>query len=97
MYGDSQSAVSADDFSFTRTTTYPQVLNDFAAGFALLERVKCDLLITPHPDASALWARMARRDAGEVDALREEGACVRYAATARERLATRVATERVKP
>jgi metallo-beta-lactamase class B len=94
VYGDSQSAISADDFYFTRTTTYPRALDDFAAGFAALESVSCDVLVTPHPDATALWARLARRDAGEREALRDPSACKRYAATARERLAKRVATER---
>lgn len=94
VYGDSQSAISADDFYFTRTTTYPRALNDFAAGFAALESVPCDVLVTPHPDATALWARLGRRDAGEREALRDPLACKRYAATARARLAKRVATER---
>jgi metallo-beta-lactamase class B len=55
VYGDSQSALSADDFYYTRTTTYPSGLADFAAGFAALESVRCDVLVTPHPGATALW------------------------------------------
>lgn len=93
VYGDSQSAISADGFLFSRSATYPRVLDDFAAGFAALEQVRCDVLITPHPDASALWARLARREGGERDAMRDPEACKRYAATARERLAKRIVSE----
>ncbi|MBK8059156.1 MAG: subclass B3 metallo-beta-lactamase [Gemmatimonadetes bacterium] len=96
VYGDSQSAISADDFFFTRTTTYPRGLDDFAAGFAALEAVRCDLLVTPHPGATALWERLARREAGDRAALRDGGACKRYAANARAGLAKRVAAERAR-
>ncbi|MBK8647782.1 MAG: subclass B3 metallo-beta-lactamase [Gemmatimonadetes bacterium] len=94
VYGDSQSAISADDFYYTRTTTYPSGLADFAAGFAALESVRCDVLVTPHPGATALWERLARREAGDASALRDPAACKRYAATARAGLEKRVAAER---
>lgn len=94
VYGDSQSSISAEGFLFTRPTTYPRVLEDFAAGFAAMERVRCDILVTPHPEAVQLWDRLARREAGERDALVDATACTRYAAGARERLQQRLARER---
>jgi metallo-beta-lactamase class B len=50
----------------------------------------------PHPGASRLWDRVAARDAGNADALVDRGACARYAASAREALARRLADERAK-
>lgn len=97
VYADSQTPVSADGFRFTASSTYPTALADFERGFAVLERLRCDVLVTPHPDASGLWERIARRSGGDADALIDPGACRRYAATARERLARRVAEERAKP
>ena len=94
VYGDSQSAISADGFFYSRSATYPTALADFAAGFAALESVACDILVTPHPEATGLWERLAKRDAGDRDAMREVGACARYAAGARERLAQRLEKER---
>lgn len=94
VYGDSQSAVSADGFLFSRNTTYPAAVRDFEAGFRVLESLPCDILITPHPDASGLWTRLAKRNAGAPDALRDPAACKAYAAAARERLTRRLATER---
>jgi metallo-beta-lactamase class B len=96
VYADSQTPVSADGFLFTRSVTYPKVLRDFERGFAVLDSLPCSVLVTPHPDVSDLWSRVARRDAGDADALVDPAACRRYAAGARERLAQRVAAEKAK-
>jgi metallo-beta-lactamase class B len=97
VYADSQTPVSADGYLFTRSTRYPSVLDDFARGFATLERLRCDVLVTPHPSASTLFERLAAREQGRADAFRDDTACRRYAAAARQRLAQRVATERAAP
>lgn len=94
VYGDSQSAVSADGFRYSRNTTYPNAVKDFERGFATLEKLKCDILLTPHPSASRLWERVAARDSGNPSALVDSGACKRYAANARKALAARLAKEK---
>jgi metallo-beta-lactamase class B len=96
VYADSQTPVSADSFLFTHNDTYPGALRDFAHGFAVLESLPCDILLTPHPDASNLWTRLAQRDSGNADALIDRSACGRLAKGARERLARRVAEEQGK-
>ncbi|MBC8088830.1 MAG: subclass B3 metallo-beta-lactamase [Phycisphaerae bacterium] len=93
VYADSQTPVSADGFFYSRSKTYPNGVKDFEKGFSVLESLKCDILITPHPDASQLWQRVAARDGGKSEALIDASACKRYAAAARVRLATRLATE----
>ena len=93
VYADSQTPVSADGFSFTRNTTYPSVIADFEHGFAVLDALPCDVLLTPHPDASHLWERLAARDAGTPGALVNPAACKAYASAARERLMRRIASE----
>jgi metallo-beta-lactamase class B len=93
VYADSQTPVSADGFLFTRSPSYPSAIQDFERGFATLEALSCDILVTPHPSASGLWERVAARDRGNADALVDREACRRYAATARQALARRVATE----
>ena len=93
VYADSQTPVSADGFYFTRNSTYPTVLEDFARSYAVLEQLPCDVLLTPHPGASRMWERLEARTRGERSALRDPMACRRYAATAREQLSRRVATE----
>jgi metallo-beta-lactamase class B len=97
VYADSQTPVSADDFFFTRNTTYPTAIADFERGQATLEHLSCDVLLTPHPGASSLWERLAARDAGvATPALVDSGGCKRLAATAREALARRIAVEKAK-
>lgn len=97
VYADSQTPVSADSFFFTHNTTYPNAIADFEHGFAALEQVPCDILLTPHPDASALWQRVAARDAGNADALTQPGACRAFVDAARDGLAQRVAKEKGTP
>jgi metallo-beta-lactamase class B len=96
VYADSQTPVSADDFLFTRGTTYPTALADFARGQATLEQLKCDVLLTPHPSASALWQRVSPSDGTPTPALVDPSACRRLAETARKQLERRVASENAK-
>ncbi|HVG45421.1 MAG TPA: subclass B3 metallo-beta-lactamase [Longimicrobium sp.] len=91
VYADSQTPVSADGFRYTASAAWPTAVADFERGIATIERLRCDLLVTPHPDASGLWERVAARRVVDPQA------CRRYAATARERLARRVADERARP
>lgn len=95
-YVDSQTPVSADGFLFTRNSTYPSAVADFEHGFAVLDTLPCDVLLTPHPDASQLWQRIAARDAGQPDALVNPDGCRAYAATGRERLQQRISKERAR-
>ncbi|HEX6535199.1 MAG TPA: subclass B3 metallo-beta-lactamase [Gemmatimonadaceae bacterium] len=97
VYADSQTPISADGFFFTRSQTYPTALADFARGFAVLERLPCDVLLTPHPGASGFWQRVASRDSSTTPALVDPDACRRYVATARQQLARREAAEAAKP
>jgi metallo-beta-lactamase class B len=88
VYADSQTPISADSFHFTRSTTYPNAIRDFERGFATLEKLRCDILVTPHPGASQLWQRL------ESKTLRDADACRRYAANSRIQLERRIARER---
>jgi metallo-beta-lactamase class B len=93
VYADSQTPVSADDFLFTRNGSYPNAIADFERGFATLERLSCDVLLTPHPSASNLWRRVSPADGTPTPQLVDSTACRRYAATARRLLEQRVARE----
>lgn len=97
VYADSQTPVSTDGFSFAHNATYPTVLADFARSFAVLESLKCDVLITPHPGASRLWDRLSARDGDGTPGLVDVTACKGYAAAARKQLERRLETERKTP
>lgn len=96
-YVDSLTAVSNATFLFTRNTTYPNVLTDFAQSFATVRSLPCDILLTPHPEASDLWRRLERRDGGVADALIDASACRHLADTARVGLENRTAREASAP
>lgn len=87
VFADSQTPISAEGFRFSEKSD----LASFERGFAVLEELPCDILITPHPGASSFWERRA-----SPERLVDPGACQRYAASARERLARRLADEEAK-
>ena len=83
VYADSQTPVSAEGFLFSKSDAPAQ----FQRGFAILEQLRCDILITPHPGASSLLERV------DAKTLVDPHACRRYVARAREALANRLKRE----
>jgi metallo-beta-lactamase class B len=83
VYADSQTPVSADNFSFTKQG----VVKQFERGFATLNSLPCDVLVTPHPGASRFFERV------ESNQLVDANACRDYVKAARAALAKRIATE----
>jgi metallo-beta-lactamase class B len=96
VYADSQTPIGDDRFRFSGSTRYPAVIADFERGHTRLERMPCDVLLTPHPGFAEIFARLARREGGEPDAFRDAGACRAYATWARQRLAQRLDSERAR-
>jgi metallo-beta-lactamase class B len=94
VYADSLTAVSADGFRFSDSTRYRRAVRDFQWSFYIVRNLRCDILLTPHPDASNLWSRLAQRDAGKPEALMDSNACRRYSNRAREAFDARLAKER---
>jgi metallo-beta-lactamase class B len=96
IYVDSVTAVSADGFLFSRNQEYPHAVEDFERSIAFIDKAPCDILITPHPEVSNLFDRLAAR-ASRPDALIDPKACHAVAEAARDRLRKRIATETGKP
>ncbi len=95
VYADSVMPVSAKGFLFSGSKEYPHVLADFERSFSFLDSARCDILITPHPDASNFWQRVEQRNS-KPDALVDRNACRDLATSARERLSERLASEQHK-
>ncbi|HEX3704419.1 MAG TPA: subclass B3 metallo-beta-lactamase [Vicinamibacterales bacterium] len=93
VYADSLSAISADGFLFSRNHRYPHVVQDFERSFARMSALRCDILVSTHPEVSNFWDRLAKRTAGDANALVDAAACARYVELAREGLAKRLARE----
>jgi metallo-beta-lactamase class B len=93
VYADSLSPIAAKGFLFS-DTAHAGTLAGFAKSFETLKSLPCDILVTPHPEVSDLWNRLARREQGDADALVDSSACARLADTARNQLDARIDGER---
>jgi metallo-beta-lactamase class B len=88
-YVDSHSALTDGHYRFT---DHPAYVAAFERSLDTVADLPCDLLLTPHPAASNLLARI-NGDAALVDS----SACKAFAANARANLAARLADERKDP
>jgi metallo-beta-lactamase class B len=94
VYADSLTAISDDVYRYSDDAAHPGYTAAFRATLARVAALDCDILVTPHPSASQLWARIgARADAPLVDT----GACRAYAERATQRLDKRLADEAASP
>ena len=91
-YADSLSAVSAPGYRFL---DHPAYVAGFRRALATVAALPCDILLTPHPDASGFWEKVARRKSpSDVAPLIDPQACRDYAADAGKDLDARLAKER---
>ena len=91
-YADSLSAVSAPGYRFL---DHPAYVAGFRRALAIVAALPCDILLTPHPDASGFWEKVARRKSpADVAPLIDPQACRDYAADAGKDLDARLAKER---
>jgi metallo-beta-lactamase class B len=84
-YVDSLTAVSADTYRFT---DHPERVAPFRATFDRVAALKCDVMVTPHPGVSNLFARLSGNEP-----LVDRDACGRLAVAMRKRLDDRLAKE----
>lgn len=90
VYADSLTPISDDSYRFSDEASHPGHLAAFRQSIARVTAFPCDVLLTPHPGASELWARIGK---GATRPLVDPGRCERYAAEARSRLDARIAAE----
>jgi len=91
-YADSLSAISARGYRFT---DHPDYVAAFRKTFATVAALPCDVLLTPHPDASGFWGKVAKRKSPtDMAPLVDANACRDYAGAAAKDLDARLARER---
>ena len=84
-YADSLSAVSTEGYRFEK---HPARIAALRASFATVAALPCDIVVTPHPAASDLYARLG----GQAPLVDRHG-CARLAATSAAKLDERVRAE----
>jgi metallo-beta-lactamase class B len=85
VYADSLTPVSRDDYRFS---DHPSRLADFRASIAKVAASRCEILLTPHPSASAMKERMTGKQP-----LFDENGCRAYATMLTRRLNERLVKE----
>ena len=93
VYADSLTPVAAKGYLFS-DRSHAAVLAGFTRSFETLESLSCDVLVTPHPEVSDFWDRVARRERGDAGALVDTAACTRLADAMRQQLDSRIDAER---
>ena len=88
IYADSLSPISRDDYKFSG---HPAYLAAYRASITKIAATRCEILLTPHPSASAMKERMI----GKQKLFDPEG-CRNYAAAITKRLDERLAKEVAK-
>lgn len=88
VYADSLTAASAKGFRFTGA---PE--RQFQHSFAVVRELPCDILLTPHPEVADVMGKLARRNAGAVDAFVDPAACRNLADNAQTTFGKRLARE----
>jgi metallo-beta-lactamase class B len=98
VYADSLTAVSNAHYRFSDDASHPHRVEDFRQSMATVATLPCDVLLTPHPDASGFIERIDRRGQGTVaGALIDTQACKNYAVDARKRFDARLRQEAGAP
>ena len=94
VYADSLAPISAPGFRFSDD---PRRVAAFRRAIATVASLPCDILLTPHPDASGFWQKVARRtSASDAAPLIDTGACRAYAGAATKKLDARLAQEQAE-
>ncbi|MEC4594181.1 MULTISPECIES: subclass B3 metallo-beta-lactamase [Nitrospirillum] len=93
VYADSLSAYTDDVYRYSDEAAHPGVLASFRQAIATMAALPCDILLTPHPDASQMWKRLGPN---ATLPLVDETACRRYGEAVTARLDKRLADEAAK-
>jgi metallo-beta-lactamase class B len=90
VYADSLNAIAAEGARFDGNPGYPTARRDIERSMATVAALKCDVLVSAHPEGSGLWERKAKQPQLGNAAFIDTEACRSYVADARERLAKKV-------
>jgi metallo-beta-lactamase class B len=73
---------------------YPNTVEDFEHSFAAVAALSCDIPLAPHPDMVDFWARVAKRQQGDVNGMMDPAGCRVYANDARTSFEAQLAQQR---
>ena len=89
-YIDSLTAISDDEYRYSDDNSHPGYLASFRTALKQISQLPCDILLTPHPGASAMWQRLGKNPTLP---LVNPNGCRDYATNASLKLDKRLAEE----
>jgi metallo-beta-lactamase class B len=89
-YIDSLTAISDHEYRYSDDNSHPGYLASFRRALKQISQLPCDILLTPHPGASAMWQRLG---AEPTQALINLNGCRDYAENASLKLDKRLVEE----
>jgi metallo-beta-lactamase class B len=93
-YVDSVTAISDEEYRYTDEGQHPGVVERFRKSIATVAALPCDVLLTPHPSVSDMFARLGAK---ATKPLVDASACRVFAEQAGAKLDERIARERATP
>jgi metallo-beta-lactamase class B len=87
-------SLSAPSYQLVGNPKYPGIIKDFEHSFAIVAALPCDIALAPHPDMVDMWARVAKREQGNADALIDPALCRAYAKDARASFEAKLTKQR---
>jgi metallo-beta-lactamase class B len=91
VYADS---LTAPGYRLLEHPRRPGLVAEYRASFDTLRGLDCDVLVTPHPEASGLFDRVDREAAGASRAKVDASGCARYADLAERALEAQIEVQR---
>jgi metallo-beta-lactamase class B len=79
VYADSLNAISSDGFHFSGDATHPDISAQFRASIAKVAALKCDIIVSDHPDMTDTMEKLAKKTASNNPFIDPNG-CREYAA-----------------
>jgi metallo-beta-lactamase class B len=92
VYADSLTPISAEGFRFSGDKTHPDISGAFKASIAKVEGLRCDIVVSVHPDFTGTFQKLAAKTANANPFL-SPGGCREYAKTAAKSLTARLNSE----
>jgi metallo-beta-lactamase class B len=93
VYADSLNPYASGDFKFSGQGKSPDISASFAASIAKVAALKCDIIISVHPDSTDVMEKAAERTPVNNPFIDAKG-CRTYAADASDKLVKQLAKER---
>ncbi|HET7562769.1 MAG TPA: subclass B3 metallo-beta-lactamase [Rhodanobacteraceae bacterium] len=87
-------SLSAPDYKLVGNPNAPHLIDDYEHSFATVAALTCDIALAPHPGMVDFWKRVAKRNAGDADALIDPTLCRAYANAAHRDFEAQLAKQR---